>query len=186
MNRLLLILLLVARSAISLNAQTNAPVDGGREILIDSDEWQFDLKSKVAIYQGNVRLKTEGMHLTCEVLTATLSATNSRIESFVGEENVVVDLVDDKGQKIHGTGNRLVYTYSVTGMATNEIVELTGNPVLDTAQGLLKGERITYDLLNYKLRAEPATMLLRPETTSKTNKVETTNAPAPSAQPPSP
>ena len=184
MNRPLLILLLVACLAIGLKAQINAPAAADRNIDISSKEGEFDLKARVAVYRGNVRVEAQGMQLTCEILTAKLPATGSRIENFVGEENVVIDLVDEKGQKIHGTGNRLVYTYSVTGAATNEIVELTGNPVLDTAQGTLTGDVITLDRLNNKLKAVTPKMLLRPEAVGTTNVVESTNAPAHEPAPP--
>jgi lipopolysaccharide transport protein LptA len=184
MNSILPILLLAACSASGLNAQTNALAITSQNIDISAKEGEFDLRARVAVYRHDVRVEAEGMRLSCEVLIARLPATGNRIESFIGETNVVIDLVDDKDQTIHGTGNRLVYTYSVTGTATNELVELSGNPALDTPQGTLSGDVITLDRLNNKLKAVTPRMLLRPDTTSKTNAVEATNAPSSGQIPP--
>ena len=40
------------------------------------------------------------------------------------------DVTDDKGQKVHGTGDKAVYSYGVSGIVTNETMVLTGNPAL--------------------------------------------------------
>jgi lipopolysaccharide transport protein LptA len=161
----LFVLLLVSVS----NAQTNAPATTNRNIDIQSNELECDLKARVAFHRGNVRVEGQGMQLACESLTAKLPATGSRIESFVAEQKVVFDLVDEKNQKIHGTGDKLVYTYSATGTTTNEIVELTGSPRLETAQGVLTGDLITYDRLNSKLTVSPAKMRFQPEAVGATN-----------------
>jgi len=153
MNRPLLTVLLFACLALVLRAQTNAPAPASRDIEISSKEGEFDLKTRVAIYRGNVQVVGRGMQLTCETLTAKLSAGGNRIENFVGEEKVVFDLVNEKGEKLRGTGDKMVYTYTAADAGTNEMVELTGNPVLETAQGVVRGDVITYDRLNGKLKA---------------------------------
>ena len=166
-----------------LQAQTNTPAVTNRNIDIRSNELECDLKGKVAFYRGNVRVEGQGMQLGCEALTAKLPATGNRVESFVAEEKVVFDLVDEKGQKMHGTGDKLVYTYSATGTATNEVVELTGSPRLETADGVLTGERITYDRQNSKLTVLPAKMQFRPGAAGATNVLQAiapAHKPAPS------
>jgi len=181
MNRLLLTLLPIACLFGVSQAQTNAPAAASKNIEISSKVAEFDLKTRLAIHRGNVRVEAEGMQLACETLTAKLSAAGNRIENFVGEERVVIDLINEEGQKAHGTGDKVVYTYTVADTATNEIVELMGNPMLETVQGTLTGDVITLDRIKNKLRATNQKMVLRPEAVGATNVVESTNA-SPSQQ----
>ena len=176
MNRPLLTFLLFVCLAVTLKAQTNAPTVPSRNIEIFSKEGEFDLKEKVVIYRGTVRVEGQGMQLTCETLTAKMPATGNRVESLVGEGMVVIDLVDEKGQKIHGTGDKLVYTYATTDTTTNEIVQLTGNPILETTQGPVTGDVITLDRINNKLKVTNPHMTLRGEANSKTNLVNSPQA----------
>ncbi len=46
---------------------------------------------------------------------------------IVAETNVVIDATDDKGQKMHATGEKTVYVFAVQNGVTNETVTLTGN-----------------------------------------------------------
>ena len=82
------------------------------------------------------------MKLHCEWLVADLPQTG-RISHIVAETNVVIDATDDKGQNMHATGDKAVYTYDVENGVTNEMVTLTGNAKVENAQGWLTGEPIT-------------------------------------------
>ena len=175
MNRPFLTVLLASCLVSVLNAQTNAPAAADRNIDISSKEGEFDLKAKVAVYRGNVRVEGQGMQLACEALTAKLPATGSRVESFVAEEKVVFDLVDEKGQKVHGTGDRLVYTYTVTETTTNEVVELMGNPILETSQGPMTGDVMRLDRINNKLNITNPHLLFREASASNTNQIKSPN-----------
>ena len=181
MNRLLLTLLLAACPAIASKAQTNAPSPSNRDINIYSKEAEFDLKAKVTVYRGDVRVEGHGMQLACETLTAKLPPAGGRIDSMVAETNVIIDSVDEtgqmveKGQKIHGTGDKLVYTFSITGTATNEIFQLMGNPILKIIEGLVTnvvtGDVITLDRISKKLKVTNYHGTLGGEANSKTNLV---------------
>jgi lipopolysaccharide transport protein LptA len=186
MNRSLLTLLFAAGLGATLNAQTNAPAAADRNVVIDSNEWEFDLKAKVSVHRGNVRAEAQGMHLTCEKLTAKLPATGSRIESFVGESNIVINFVDEKGQKYHGTGDKLIYTFAASAAATNETAELLGHPVLETSQGSMTGDVMVYDLITRKLTVlTNVNTSFRAETRGKTNQVVSpTNEPVARPSPP--
>ena len=182
MNRPLLTLLAFACLAGVLKAQTNLATVTGKSIEIRSDAAEFDLKTRLAIHRGNVRVAGEGMQLACETLTAKLPVTGGRIESMVAETNVVIDLMDEKGQmvekgqKIHGTGDKLVYTYATTDTATNEIVQLMGNPILKIIEGpvtnVVTGDVITLDRINNKLKVTNYHGTLGGEANSKTNLVK--------------
>lgn len=134
------------------------------ETRIKSDRAEFDLKGRYVVYSGNVRAKDPQMDLSCEKLTVQISQTGGKLESIIAEGNVVVDFLDDKGQRIHGTGGRATYNYRVTANATNDVIELTEDPVLKTQQGTMEGDVITYDRANDNLRVTNSRMVIRPET----------------------
>src|SRR5436190_10360851 len=103
------------------------------------------------------------MDLNSQVLTVKMGGGSGKFESVVAEKNVSIDFLDDKGQRLHGTGGRAVYTYksvksvtNITGCVTNtsrgmtritgcvtninrgytnDIIELFDNPMLETVQG---------------------------------------------------
>lgn len=182
MKEFLLTLMLSAGLAVGVRAQTNAPAAPDQNINITSQKAEFDLKSKVAVYAGEVRVEGQGFDLACEVLTARLPATGDRIESFVGESNVVINLVDEKGQKIHGTGDKLIYTFATSATGTNETIELLGNSMLETPQGSMSGDAMVYDRITSKLTVVTnAHGWFRAETRGKTNAIASPK-PEPAAQ----
>jgi len=141
----------------AMMAQTNAPSSSfaGVETYIDSDSGEFDLKTHVVVYRGNVRVNDPRLKLTCDLLTAQLPERGDRIERIVAETNVVIEMLDENGQTNHGTGDKLVYTYKVENGATNEMASLTGNPPrIDTSDGWFTADMITWDLVSKKMHAE--------------------------------
>ena len=181
------ILALLAGLTFRLPAQTGG-ITNFSDIHIFSDQAEFDLESNVAIYRGNVRVEEARMKLTCDLLTAKLPQRGGRIESIVAEQNVKFDLTDEKGQTVHGRGDKAVYTYQVSESGTNEVMELMGNPVLETVQGDLTGDVITYDRTTGRFRATNQRTVVRADQTGDTNALpllkpqpapsETTNTPA--------
>ncbi|MCS7338496.1 MAG: hypothetical protein NZ739_09725 [Verrucomicrobiae bacterium] len=149
----------LAGGLLSATGQTDLPqvADSGRgartQTEIFADRAEFDLRSNVARYAGNVRVENPALKLRCELLTARLPAGAGRIESIVAEGNVEFDALDGSGKRIRGTGQKAVYTYSATETATNEIVELTGNPLLHSDQGTLAGDTIVFDRLTGRVTA---------------------------------
>lgn len=149
----------VAGGLLAVGAQTNPPLatesppaqKPATEIFADHAE--FDLKANEARYTGNVRVVNPVLNVRCDRLTARLPADTGHIESIVAEHNVEFDAVDGRGKKIRGTGQKAVYTYKLTDNLTNELVELTGNPVLHTDQGTLAGEVIIFDRLTGRITA---------------------------------
>jgi lipopolysaccharide export system protein LptA len=75
------------------------------------------------------------------------------VDRIFAETNVRFELSDDKGQKIHGTGQKAVYTYAITPTETNDTVELTGDPVLVTTNGIFRNSVIILDRAHNKLLA---------------------------------
>ncbi|HKI70543.1 MAG TPA: LptA/OstA family protein, partial [Verrucomicrobiae bacterium] len=93
---------------------------------IRSKKGYFDLKSRVAIYRGDVRVKDPQLNMTCDELTVYLpSQTGGRPNKIVADKHVVIDFTDQKGQTRHAVADHAVYTYDITGSETNELVTLT-------------------------------------------------------------
>jgi lipopolysaccharide transport protein LptA len=88
----------------------------------------YRVKPDGALFRGGVRLEHPQMQCTCGQVEVFGSQGASKTNRVVAEENVVFDLTDEKGQKVHGTGDKAVYSYGVSGNVTNETMVLTGDP----------------------------------------------------------
>jgi lipopolysaccharide transport protein LptA len=147
--------------AAGLLAQTPTDPRAGHEILIDADHFEYDSQIGVAIYRGNVRVNDPQMELTCEVLTVRLPAAGGTVESIVAEQSVVILNKQDKSR---ATGAKAVYT------SASEVVELTGDPRIETPQGVLTGDVVLFDRAKNKLRATGKVhMKLRPDALKQPN-----------------
>jgi lipopolysaccharide transport protein LptA len=134
---------------------TNAPAPKPQprpETLIEADgPADFDLAGHRVVYHEHVRVDSPNMKLSCEWLAADLPQSGGRVTNIVAETNVVIDATDDKGQKMHATGDKAVYVYSVENGVTNETVTLTGNARLENTQGWLTGDSIIWDRAHERL-----------------------------------
>ena len=138
---------------VTTNAPAVKPQPPRAPTRIDSDSVDFDLTARVATYRGHVYVDDPAMKLKCEWLVADLLQAAGRVTNIVAETNVVVDATDDKGQKMHATGDKAVYVYNVQDGVTNETVTLTGNARIENAKGWLTGEPIVWDRANGSLTA---------------------------------
>ncbi len=86
-----------------------------------------------AVFRDNVHITDPQMELMCELLTVYFQ-TNYNIDMIIAETNVVVIQQDN-----WAIGDRAVYT------ATNGIMELTGNVMLDTPRGYSFASVVVYD-----------------------------------------
>jgi lipopolysaccharide transport protein LptA len=157
-----------------LNAQTNvtlststAPVAPTK---ISSDMVNFDLKTRVAIYSGNVRVDDPRMKLSCEILTATAPQDGGRIESIVAQTNVVIDMVDENGETNHATGEKLVYTFNVVNGVTNETARLTINPRIEKPDFTATGDAILWNRGQNQLQIVNPNMVYRSKSPGETNR----------------
>ena len=136
---------------VTTNAPSPKPESPRGPTRIESDSVDVDLTTREATYRGNVRVDDPEMKLNCEWLVADLPQSGGRINHIVAETNVVIDATDDKGQKMHATGEKAVYAYNVDNGVTNETITLTGHPVLSNAQGISTGDVIVWDRANNHL-----------------------------------
>jgi lipopolysaccharide transport protein LptA len=148
-----LIMTLITTAGISATAQTNAMLPMPRDpTRIVSDSADFDMAGHKAVYHGHVRVDDPQMKLTCAQLVVDLPPAGGRVSHIVAETNVVIDLVDEKGQTNHATSGNAVYDYNVRGAVTNETVTLTGNPQIVNGQGTNTADVITWDRANGHVR----------------------------------
>jgi lipopolysaccharide export system protein LptA len=114
---------------------------------------EYSLKPEAALFQGNVRVDHPRTKLVCEQMTVALGSGNNQTRRVVAERSVVFDLTDEKGQTYRGKGQKAVYTYNITPTATNDLVELTGDPSLETTNGTFRNKIIILDRAHNKLLA---------------------------------
>jgi lipopolysaccharide transport protein LptA len=167
---------------VTTNAPASKPQPPRQLMRIESDSLDVDLTARKAAHHGHVRVDDPEMKLTCENLIADLPQEGGRINHIVAETNVVIDFTDEKGQTMHATGDKMVYDYAVQNGVTNETATLTGNPVLENAQGKSTGDVIVLDLIRNHLEIINPRIIYRQNingVTADTNSPPaTTNSPA--------
>jgi lipopolysaccharide transport protein LptA len=153
-----------ATNAAAVDTSTNKPVLERPPLHINSDVGYFDLKNRVFVYTNRVVVTDlHSMKLTCEVLTVEApQMKDGKFYQATADGNVVMDFVDEKGQNNHATADKAVYTDSITNWisgsitnsTTNNIVILTGNPVVTNMQGTIRGDPIIWDRIQQTVFAK--------------------------------
>jgi lipopolysaccharide export system protein LptA len=147
-------------------AATNSAAVPGMFAEITSHE--YTLTPETAFFKGKVRAEHPQMSWQCESITAQFSS-GAKTGRVIAEQDVVFDLTEGK---VHGTGERAVYTFGSTGVVTNDFVELTGNPTLTTTNGTFQNRVIILDLENQKLVAPGKFRILGTNNASATNQLQ--------------
>jgi len=155
----LILPLVVGTMALAADAP---PIDAATETHISSDSVEFDMKTRLAIYRGNVRVQDPRITMTCEYLTAKVPA-GGRVDSIIAETNVVATIVTNN-TTFTITSAKATYTYQVLPFATNQTLELTGLPlpkiswpqedVVPPGTNEFTARRILWDLGRGSFRAE--------------------------------
>ena len=143
---------------------------------IDSASGFFDGNGHKAVYCGNVRVSDPEMKLTCSWLVVDLPQSGGRVSHIVAQTNVMIDATDSKGQTMHATSDKAIYSFQVKDSVTNETVTLTGNAKVENAQGWLTGEPIVWNRANDSVTATDQHMIFRQGLNGATTN---TNAPTP-------
>jgi len=128
---------------------------------IDSASGFFDGNGHKAVYCGNVRVSDPEMKLTCAWLVVDLPQSGGRVSHIVAQTNVVIDATDSKGQTMHATSDKAIYSFQVKDSVTNETVTLTGNAKVENAQGWLTGEPIVWNRANDSVTATDQHMIFK-------------------------
>jgi lipopolysaccharide transport protein LptA len=115
-------------TAFGASPAPKAPTGMGAAEFAEVFSRDYTVKPEGAVFRGTVRLEHPQMQWTCGQVEALAPHGASKTNHVVAEQAVVFDVTDDKGQKVHGTGDKAVYSYGVSGGVTNETMVLTGNP----------------------------------------------------------
>lgn len=140
-------------AAVPSAASPGVSVGGAASEFADVFCAEYRVSASGAWFSGGVYISHPQMNWSCETLTVQLPAAGGTIERIVAQDSVSFDLADREGQRLHGKGNRAVYTYGVAGGVTNDLVELTGDPVLETTNGVFRNDPILLDRANSRLIA---------------------------------
>jgi lipopolysaccharide export system protein LptA len=127
-TRTLPLVLLLCLSWGLAGAQTNVPAAKPveQELDISADSGYFDGITNQMVYLGHVFViynVKDTLH--CERLTVDLPADHGNPTNIVAETNVVVDVLDDKGQTNHVTADMAVYSYQLLNPVTNVLKNVT-------------------------------------------------------------
>jgi lipopolysaccharide export system protein LptA len=123
---------------------------------------RYTLRPTNSVFHGGVYVTHPQMNWSAETVTVLMPAPGTNI--MIAEQSVVFDVLDTKGRKVHGEGDKAVYTNSlqtlytngVKTIITNDIVRLTGEPA-ELIQTTSKGRSMLfiYDRANDKLTTGP-------------------------------
>ncbi len=147
----------------AMRAFSNQKVESAAEKLASTNRFaeifshQYDLSSSNVLFTGEVRIVHPQMNWQCDKVSIALSGKGGAAERILAEPKVTFDAVNEKGQRISGAGDVAVYTRTVAGGVTNEIVELTGHPAtLWATNGLVLANRVlVLDLATGKFVVPP-------------------------------
>lgn len=118
---------------------------------IFSDE--YFVSPERALFQGGVRITHPQMAWSCETLTVDLPPEGMHVESVLAQRQVVFNFIDNSGQVVKGAAEKALYQYKVSAGVTNEQMELTGNPLIQTTNGVFRNRVIVYDMTRDKFDA---------------------------------
>jgi lipopolysaccharide export system protein LptA len=108
-----------------------------------------------ARFEGGVRIVHPRLNWVCR--TMDVDSPNPKDVTMIAEQAVEFTLRsatdDENAQSAHGTCNRAVYNYAITPNGTNDTMTLTGNPILETTNGIIKNRILILDCANNKLMA---------------------------------
>ena len=140
------------------------------ETQISARTVRADLKSRTAVYQGNVKVEDPRVSMTCELLRARMPAEGKRVDSIIAETNVIIYIPQD-GATNTATADRAIYTYLIEAGVTNETLELMGSPMIKSPQATAVGTKLVLDITTGVISGE--NVLMKYRAAAATNSVGT-------------
>jgi len=128
----------------------------------------YSLLPDAARFVGGVRIVHPQMDWTCEQMTVKNEAGGKKNVNMLAEKQVAFVLNNDKGDTLRGACDQATYQYQVTPAVTNDLLKMTGNPVLQTTNGTLRNRIIILDRSHNKLVA-PGKYVMRGTVPQGTN-----------------
>jgi lipopolysaccharide export system protein LptA len=131
------------------------PPTTGRSVFAEIFSSEYTLGTNSASFRGEVHACHPQMEWFCKTLVLKSPAQmHGKADGIVAEEGVEFDLQNEDGQKVHGTGDKAVYTFSISDSVTNDLLTLTGDPAtLVTTNGTVRNDRIIYNHATGQLSA---------------------------------
>jgi lipopolysaccharide export system protein LptA len=140
------------RDAHQLGAGTNAPVE-----FADIFSETYTIMTNRTRFEGGVRIVHPRLDWVCQSMNVDYPNPNSKDVTMTAEQAVEFSLKTDtdegQSQDVHGTCDHAVYNYAITPSGTNDTMTLTGNPILETTNGIFKNKILILDCANNKLMA---------------------------------
>jgi len=117
----------------------------------------YTVTTNTARFEGGVRIFHPRLNWVCQTMNVDFPNPNSKDVTMTAEQAVEFSLKGDTDEDqlhdVHGTCNHAVYNYSATPSGTNDTMTLTGNPILETTNGVFKNKILILDCANNKLMA---------------------------------
>jgi len=116
---------------------------------------EYFLTPDSALFRGHVRIEHPQMNWVSDEITMLAPPELGQGGRMViAEPQVVFDVTDERGQRFHGTGKKVVYTHRITTTRTNDVVVLTGTPAMLQATNLVgRNDLIQFDLASHTITA---------------------------------
>ncbi len=136
------------RASLASGSATNQPhATKGTNQFAEIFSERYHVREQTAVFHGGVYITHPQMNWACETLTVQLPQAGGQIDHILADQAVVFDLVDEQGRKVHGTGEKAVYSYAVAEGITNSLMQLFGTPaVLETTNGTVQNKVLVLDL----------------------------------------
>ena len=117
---------------------------------------EYVFRPQIGLFEGEVRLVHPQMTMVCDHMAMHSGAGAEKAQHLTAEHSVIFDLVNTEGEKVHGTCQKADYDYSVVDGHTNDTIQLTGDPVLQTTNGSIRNATLILDRTQNKLIAPAA------------------------------
>jgi len=115
----------------------------------------YTVTTNTARFEGGVRIIHPRLNWVCQTMNVDSPNPNTKDVTMTAEQAVEFNLKagtdENQLQDVHGTCNHAVYNYAVTSSGTNDTMTLTGNPILETTNGIIKNKILILDYANNKL-----------------------------------
>lgn len=111
-----------------------------------------------AHFEGGVRIAHPRLNWVCQTMDVESPNTAGKMVTMIAEKSVEFTLTGGTNEQqipnVQGTCDRAIYNYSITPSGiTNDTMTLTGNPILQTTNGVFTNKVIVLDCASSKLMA---------------------------------
>jgi lipopolysaccharide export system protein LptA len=117
----------------------------------------YTVTTNTARFEGGVRIIHPRLNWVCQTMNVDSPNPNTKDVTMTAEQAVEFNLKagtdENQLQDVHGICNHAVYNYAITPSGANDTMTLTGNPILETTNGIFKNKILILDCANNKLMA---------------------------------